>query len=759
MEIKIELIKNLNTLQKVESSLNKKTMKEKINETVLLKLINSDLLIKSFNNPASSIFYENEKQQLQQYKKIIKNGYALVKYEKIKSLGFGRVQPYKALGLISLRREIRQTLAKNTYEDIDVENCHPVIIYNLCLANGWVCSELEFYIKNRDKCLARVMKNMNCSRDEAKKLYIILMYFGCYKTWAYDILKKTNPNITEEEIEEPECIAKFRREIRNIGNNIFNLNPELVKKIEKLKEEKLIQKYNKTGSVVSFYCQEIENRILEECINYCYDKVNKNENYVLCYDGFMILKEHYKPELLENLEKLINNKFGFVLKFTNKEMKEDYLNILDDHLLLDEHKMEVEEQYLKYKEIIEKKYFMIEEGGEFGYFNDEGELKFQTYQKMKTIILKTYNYVKIVNGKNIGFNFLERWTSDINRKIYKKIVFNPHTDKEDELNLFTGFKYENIEYKKKDYTLILNFIKSVVQTDKAYNYIIEWIARIIQLKKRIDQAIILYSNTHGVGKSTIPLIIKSLLGKKYCSTLKKIEDITKEFNGQFENKFFTYGDEIKAKSNNLYDDLKDIITASSLNINKKGINDYELPNYNNFLFTTNNYNMVKIEEGDRRLSVINCIEKKMEQNIYDDIYKALEDDDIMASLFNFFKNYKLSAKFEVLETEQKKDLQKIYMSSCIKYVYVYNNHLLNMKKMTSTQLFNKIKEYETKLKITDCSSLKDMNIKLSKLDIKPKKINGIMIYKFDSEFIEALKKYDEEYYNENKILEDDEEED
>ena len=143
-----EKIKNLNVLKKSESILNGLVIEEEINTTDLLKLLNSNLLKTTFNNPTSRKIYENEKHQLNCYFKLVKNGIAYVKYEKVKNMPFGRCNPCKALGLFSIRREIRQTLAKKKYVDIDIVNAHPVFLYNICLANGWKCDYLENYIKN-----------------------------------------------------------------------------------------------------------------------------------------------------------------------------------------------------------------------------------------------------------------------------------------------------------------------------------------------------------------------------------------------------------------------------------------------------------------------------------------------------------------------------------------------------------------------------------------------------------------------------------
>lgn len=47
----------------------------------------------------------------------------------------------------------------------------------------------------------------------------------------------------------------------------------------------------------------------------------------------MIKKHLFKNEILNDFEILINNKFGFDLKFSIKEMNQNYLNILDENIM------------------------------------------------------------------------------------------------------------------------------------------------------------------------------------------------------------------------------------------------------------------------------------------------------------------------------------------------------------------------------------------------------------------------------------------
>ena len=185
--------------------------------------------------------------------------------------------------------------------------------------------------------------------------------------------------------------------------------------------------------------------------------------------------------------------------------------------------------------------------------------------------------------------------------------------------------------------------------------------------------------------------------------------------------------------------------CKKIEINRKGIDPYEVNSYANFLFTTNNYNMVKISKNDRRLVVIDCKEEKMSDEKAKKLYELIDNDDYIGSFYDYLMNYQLSKTFKVISTQHKKDLQDIYMDSCIKYVFSHCSLLKEHGKMSSLNLFNNIKNYENKLRITDCSSTKDMNSKLKKIGLEPSKSHGCMTYKFNN-LDELLKKYDNDLY-------------
>jgi len=294
---------------------------EYFNHNILSKLINSDKL-----NNSSWLSFENEKEQLTKY---IKNSIKVDNdiYKRVvvykRSGDFGRVYPVGSLGLCSLRREIRHSISNNIYIDIDIENCHPELIYQtLKFYNVKSIEILGDYVNNRSKYLNEVMDFYNVNRDQAKGLFISLLYGSSFSKWIENEKIEKNKDIQLEIIKN---MVKCRV---HILHEIKKTNFELVDYVNNDKFHYNNTLYYNEMSIVSLWCQELEYRILDTIINYCIEKkyINKiNKILVLCFDGLMILKKKFKTKILSEFNNIIKNKFCLDLKFTTKEMDQGYI--------------------------------------------------------------------------------------------------------------------------------------------------------------------------------------------------------------------------------------------------------------------------------------------------------------------------------------------------------------------------------------------------------------------------------------------------
>jgi hypothetical protein len=101
------------------------TLYEPIDRSILVKLINSTLLREELNNKMADVVYKTEKQQLQRYLGMMENGRIPITYSRNPNNPYGRSNPANAVGLYPIRREIRHTLAKTDFVDLDLKKLPP----------------------------------------------------------------------------------------------------------------------------------------------------------------------------------------------------------------------------------------------------------------------------------------------------------------------------------------------------------------------------------------------------------------------------------------------------------------------------------------------------------------------------------------------------------------------------------------------------------------------------------------------------------
>jgi len=718
-----------------------KDFEEDISTDTLNKLINSDLL-NTVQWVAGNITFENEKQQLQMLNKLIKNNKLKVSYKRPK-YNLGRVYPAKSLSLCSLRREIRHTLAYGNYVDIDVSNAHPEILNQLCMHHGIKTKYLNQYVNNRVEILKETMTNYECSRDEAKTLFISLMYYGSFESWS-------NSNKKEP----TDFIYNFINELKLISEKFISVNPDVVKIV------KALQKKNLKGSVMSIILQEKERLILECVYNYLNNKkiINKND-CVLCFDGIMIKANKYNVNLLDELSNIVQEELKFKLLFTEKPLDEHYLEELKS-IVYERPSIFNNPEYLELKAKFELNCFRLENPFNYVYIDNDKNMQLFTNEKLKNWAMKDYNVV-IQDPEDEKRNkyFIDVWLTDPNQKTYSKIVFDP-TLTSNNYNYFNGFNYTEGEQAQIE-NPFLNLLKRVCNDKKTYDYFVDWIAHIIQKPyKKTNIAIILYSNVKGVGKNCIVDGICKLI-KGYSGHVETIEDITKNFNSHLVNKLFIYGDEIKASSKCISDKLKQVITRPTQNLEKKGKDAFEIEDFTNWLFTTNNKDAFKVEQGDRRLFFIECINEKLSKELSTEYYKYIENEDEMNKLFNFFKNHEITYNIGIEApptSRMKNELQFETKQAYIQLLYKQPREIIN-NRFTSQRLYEKSKAFASSNYLNHSYSITEFGTEMSKI-LKQFKKRTATGYVYDinvnfNEFSKILFEYDSEYYRYINNIEED----
>jgi hypothetical protein len=290
---------------------------ENIPLDIINSLIDSKLLKDSFNEYKNRLV-SNERLMLQNYKNLYKHKKFNITYKR--SIPYGRVCADKGLSVFGMRKEIRHTLCSDKYIDIDIVNCHCVILSQICSHNNIDCQNLNQYIKNRNNIIDEICIIYNITdKLLVKNLFISLIFGGTFEWWlTKNKLNKIDNDITN-------FIINYQNELNNIKNIIVDHNKNLQEVIIKQKLEQKIKKYNIINTTFSIFLQDYENQILEQIYIYCYNNnyIKKN-NCILCYDGIMIYKKNYKSKLCSELEKHIKQSLGFELNLIIKSMNDGY---------------------------------------------------------------------------------------------------------------------------------------------------------------------------------------------------------------------------------------------------------------------------------------------------------------------------------------------------------------------------------------------------------------------------------------------------
>jgi hypothetical protein len=709
-----------------------KDFEEEISTDTLNKLINSNLL-NTVQWTSGNITFENEKQQLQMLNKLIKNNKLKVSYKRPK-YGLGRVYPHKSLSLCSLRREIRHTLAFGNYVDIDISNAHPEILNQLCLNNNIKTKYLNQYVNNRDEILMETMTYYECNRDEAKKLYITLMYYGSFDNWGSNINK-----------EPTDFIYNFINELKIISEKFISANSDIVKIV------KALQKKNLKGSVMSIILQEKERIILECVYNYLIKKKIVQNDCVLCFDGIMIKQNKYNEKLLDELSAVVFEELKFKFKFTEKTLDEHYLEELKS-IVYEKPSIHTDPDYLELKNKFEMNCFRLENPFNFVYLDSDKNIQLFNNEKLKNWTMKDYGIkIQDPDDDKIKKYFVDVWLSDPNQKTYNKIVFDPSFKSINSFNYFSGFNYTEGEQAPLN-NPFLNLLKRLCNDKKTYEYFVDWIAHIIQRPfKKTNIAIILYSSVKGVGKNCLVDGISKLL-KGYSAHVETIDDITKNFNSHLVNKLFIYGDEIKASSKCISDKLKQVITRPTQNMEKKGKDAIEIEDYTNWLFTTNNRDAFKVEQGDRRLFFVECLNEKLSKEQSTEYYSFIEDENEMNKLFNYFKNHTIIHNIGIGSppaSRMKNELEYETKQAYVQMLYKQPREIINCR-FTSQRLYEKSKAFATSNYLNHSYSITEFGTEMSKILKQFKKRTGTgYIYEVDvslNEFSKILFEYDPDYY-------------
>lgn len=383
-------------------------------------------------------------------------------------------------------------------------------------------------------------------------------------------------------------------------------------------------------------------------------------------------------------------------------------------------------------------WYKIDKKGNIECIDDGLCLRLDIVETLKPHIWKLYNdYVQdkeeeskqsILKAFMKGINNIE--TAPFTRNIisimeslyHKQEVFVPNPKAvipTKNINIFNGFyasklqsKVDNIDDIVKPF---INHIHYISNGDGSY--ILNWLAHIIQRPHKKTQIVVGITGAQGIGKDTVYEMGKRILGSQYCFKTSKLEtDIFGPFNYLLKGKFLVSLAEVKALDTSRYMNVfKDLIDNPSITIQKKRFDTLEISSFINFFITSNDINFIKLEIGDRRFNVINSNAIPREKEYYDELYRLLDDDNVIYALYQYFMNRDISTfdlKADRVQSEYLQDLKEYSIPTNIAFLEDIVNETEEHKLLTkdnwisSDDLFQVYANYLVKMNIKENNTTK-----------------------------------------------------
>jgi hypothetical protein len=209
------------------------------------------------------------------------------------------------------------------------------------------------------------------------------------------------------------------------------------------------------------------------------------------------------------------------------------------------------------------------------------------------------------------------------------LIYNENLYNQKVLNKFEGFGYAKYQYENKQKATLTKFLNHILiiicDNNQALNtYVLCYLADIIQNPERKPEVCLLLQGEEGSGKNILVELVKLILGAKYCFDTYNINDILGGFNIHLSGKLLVIGDELVGYAGFKKSDfVKGMITSPNINITRKGVDTEQEASYHRYIFTTNNFETLRISNKDRRVCVIAVSSKMIGNYSY---FKNLKSD-------------------------------------------------------------------------------------------------------------------------------------
>jgi len=601
---------------------------------------------------------EVERKQLKAYRKKVVDGSVQVTYQK--RLDMGRRYADNSLSLQNFKKNIRHSLCYDNKMDMDMVNCHPVLLSQYCKKNGIMCDRLDDYILHRDSRLQELMTTCSINRNLAKDFVLCVMYLGFQSDFMTTWGITTMP---------PSWLDEFQVSMKKISDMIVALNPAIHKKVSACKDK---ERKNKIASTVSYVAQILEDDILMSAVGKLTELGFKVET--LCFDGVLLTKQEITEETLAEVSAHCFQKTGYQVRFEMKPMM-NVLNVEDassydfstfpfEHTDM-YHQLycsslsssSPEATYQMRKAYIERfmckvmapdACFIFQNGEE-----KEGIIVSEpfVYSAQSLCCLLKPIQSGLSSPTGISTSFYDKWSCDPSQRIYRKYDFVPFVTqppRTDIFNMFMGFNPMIFGEGESNLTVWFDLCLALCgdnEADAAYFH--QFLANLFQEPTKRPPVAIVFKGKQGTGKNMVLDTIGNMIGNDHYITSSKPSDFFGDHAEGFYRKLLVNINEAEGKDTFDFEGrIKSFITEPTIMVNPKFVRPTNVSNHARLIITTNKPTPIPIDvkSKDRRYVVYETSDrfKQYGSATWTKMYKYFRSPAFMATLYKYYSTLDIS---------------------------------------------------------------------------------------------------------------------
>lgn len=228
-----------------------------------------------------------------------------------------------------------------------------------------------------------------------------------------------------------------------------------------------------------------------------------------------------------------------------------------------------------------------------------------------------YQAYLVQDGKR-NRSLAEVWLAHEDARRYRDVVFDPtNTVGPECLNLWRGFA---VTPQEGEWSCLREHLFEVVAGGNAeiYDYLMGWMARMVQIPQEPGGTAIVMRGTPGAGKGILVKSLGRLLGEHFVH-ISHMGQLTSRFNGHLADALLVFADEsVWAGDKQGSGAIKAIITEPTLAIERKGREIVTVKNVSHVMMASNDSWVAPVGARDRRFVVLDVKDARVGDHAYFD---------------------------------------------------------------------------------------------------------------------------------------------